>query len=110
MPYEKLSRKLAEALQNSNHEDHLDVVLELHQPPPDAPVGGGRAEQIAARKAAFAKHAQSVASQIRSLGGEVTGEAWINSTMRARLSRNMVSALSEAPQVKTLDVPHQLKA
>ncbi len=110
MANEKLSPKLTEALQNSSAEGPLDVVVELQQPAPVAPAGTGRAEQIAARKEAFSKGADAIAGQILSLGGEVTGQAWINNTIRARLTKTMVSALSEAPHVKALDVPHQLQA
>jgi len=110
MANNKLSPKLTEALQNFNPEGPLDVVLELQEPVPVASAGTGRAEQIAARKEAFSKGADAVAGQILSLGGEVTGQAWINNTMRARLTKKMVSALSEVPHVKALDLPRQLQA
>ena len=104
MANEKLSPKLTEALQNSSAEGSLDVVVELHEPEPAAPAGTGRAEQIAARKEAFSIGADAIAGKILSLGGEVTGQAWINNTMRARLTKKMVSTLSEAPNVKALQL------
>jgi hypothetical protein len=105
----KLTPKLTEALETLT-QGPLEVVVELHEPHPGVAIGAGRAEQMAARKSAFSKHAEAVAGQIRSLGGEVTGEAWINGTMRARLPKEMVSALSEVPQVKTLDIPRPIQA
>jgi len=105
----KLSPKLAETLQDSSDESPVDLVLELHDPPAPAHASSDRAQQIAARKQAFSKHAESVAGEVRSLGGEVTGEAWINSTLKVRIPRSEISRLSAAPQVKKLDLPHALQ-
>jgi hypothetical protein len=69
-----------------------------------------RAEKIAAHKKLFARQAKPVVDEIRRLGGEVTGEAWINGSLRIRLARKMVPMLSEQDQVARLDLPHAIQA
>jgi len=42
-------------------------------------------------------------------GGEVTGTAWINQTMRVRVPRNSLATLSELEIVTSLDLPNKLE-
>jgi len=48
--------------------------------------------------------------KLRFSHGVVTGEAWINGTLRARLDRNMIAALSKENRIARIDVPHVLKS
>ena len=69
------------------------------------PVNADRAMKMEARKRAFEQQAEPVVRLIQSLGGEVTGQAWINSSLRARLDKNMISSLSTNSNVSRLDLP-----
>lgn len=110
MSTEKISPPLLESLQQTEGDDWLDLIVEL------APEGDmsasvtSRAEKIAARKKQFARQAKPVADEIRRLGGEVTGEAWINGSLRIRLAKKMVPMLLHQDQVARLDLPHAIQA
>ena len=110
MSSEKVSPQLTASLKQTGEEGLVDLIVELADPPATKTDTDERTHQIAARKEAFSKHAEPVAEQIRRMGGEVTDQAWINSSMRARVSKKMIAALSEAPQVKRLDLPRAIKA
>jgi hypothetical protein len=110
MGSEKISAPLAERLEHPEGDDWLDVVVELGEGPTEEDPHAPRAAKISARKEAFARQAEPVAAKIRSLGGEVTGEAWINATLRARLDRNMIAALSKENRIARIDLPHMLKS
>jgi hypothetical protein len=77
------------------------VIVELEPPSPERV----SADEL---KVAFRQVADPVAEAIAGLGGEVKGEAWINSTLRARVPAASLGDLSELEPVAALDVPHQL--
>lgn len=106
----KISPPLAESLQDTRGDGWLDVIVELGEPAVPVDPKASRPANISARKEAFARHAEPIVERIRSLGGEVTGQAWINGSLRARLSRNMVPALSSESLITRLDLPRTLKA
>jgi hypothetical protein len=58
-----------------------------------------------ALREAFRQAATPVAEAINNLGGEVTGEAWINQTLRARLPAKSVGRLSDVDEVRAVAVP-----
>src|SRR5690349_7275219 len=110
MDAEKITSPLAESVRNASADSPMDVIVELATPEVEESATADRSAKIAARKQAFSKHAAPVVEAIRRLGGEVTGEAWINCTLRARLSPDKVPELSDESRVARLDVPRRLKA
>ena len=109
MSARKITDELAKSLAGGHGEDWLELVVELEAPPSADVAGASRADKIAARKEAFALVAGPLAEHIRGLGGEVTGEVWLNNSMRARVAKRMAPALSANESVKMLDLPRQLK-
>src|SRR5690349_10495047 len=95
----KISPPLAAHLNQSPGDNWLDVIVELARQDPAEASHAGREARINARRQAFEQQAGPVTDLIRSLGGEVTGKAWINGSLRARLNRNMISTLSTQPEV-----------
>ncbi|MBN1609257.1 MAG: hypothetical protein JW940_21685 [Polyangiaceae bacterium] len=81
----------------------LDVVVELRQDP-------AAAESVDQLRRSFGQMRVPVEKTISDLGGTVTGEAWINHTLRAQVPARGVSELSRVGTVRALDVPHQLEA
>jgi hypothetical protein len=110
----KLTEKLAEKLEKTDASDLLEIILELgsksessSQPP--AQETRSRGEKIAALKEAFSRDAAPIEEAVRRVGGEVTGRAWINKTMRARVPAQSVKELSEHEKIAALDTPNPIK-
>jgi len=110
MNIEKISQPLAEALQDAQSEDWVDVIVEIAGSAAPVSPGSSRAEKIAARKETFSRKAAPVANQIRRMGGEVTGQAWLNESIQARVPKKMVDALSDETQVARIDLPRRIQA
>lgn len=112
--FAKLTLNLAEQLKKVDSTDLVDVILELHPPAETATVAApenrSRQEKIAAQKEAFTRTAASVEEAVRKAGGEITGLAWINNTVRARVPAESVTELCKHEQVSALDIPHPIKA
>jgi hypothetical protein len=105
-----LSPELNEELTKTGSSDLVEVVLELHRrdTSAQAAAGGLRSEKIAALKESFNRDADPVEEMIRSVGGEVTGRAWINQTVRARVPAQKIKQLAAHEKVRTVDLPHPL--
>jgi hypothetical protein len=110
----KLTSNLAEQLRKAGASDLLDIILELHPQAESAataaPGNGSRSEKIAAKKEAFTRSVASVEEAIRKAGGEITGLAWINQTVRARVPAERIRELSEHDKIAALDIPHLIKS
>jgi hypothetical protein len=106
----KISPSLAEQLKESPRNNCLDVIVEFVKHDVLEAASSNRAAKLEARKQAFERLAEPVVDLIHSLGGEVTGKAWINGSLQARLDQNMISALSTERNISRLDLPHPLKA
>ena len=118
---DKLKSNLAAQLKKVSASDLVDVVLELH-PQPDPPAAAGaptraaqaapqsRAEKIAAKKSAFDRSVAGVEEAVRKAGGEITGRAWINQTVRARVPAAAVEQLCRHDRVAAADAPARLTA
>jgi hypothetical protein len=106
----KLTDDLVTQLDRASAADLLEIVLELRAPDEPEPVvqGRSRAEQIGLKKGAFGRGVAPVEAAIQSVGGEVTGTAWINHTLRARVPAEGVGQLSDLDAVAALDTPHLL--
>src|SRR5712691_10563265 len=104
----KISQPLAESLAKPG--EMVEVIVEIVAPQAaDAP-GSSQAEKIAARKSTFSQQADPVSEAIRRMGGEVTGQAWINGCIRARVAKKAVPALSDEAQVARIDLPRTIQA
>jgi hypothetical protein len=108
----KISEKLGEKLKGTSASDLLDVIIELHPHAESTATTDvlSRSEKIAALKDAYARNVAPVEEAVRNAGGEVTGHAWINQTVRARLPADRVRELSEHERVAVLDAPHPIEA
>jgi hypothetical protein len=105
----KISDKLTERLEKTGASDLLDVVIELRQRAEAATKAVSRNEKIAAMKEAYTRNVTPVEEAVRKIGGEVTGHAWINQTVRARVPADRVRELSEHEHVEVLDAPHPIE-
>lgn len=108
----KISEKLTEKLENTGTSDLLDVIIELYPRAESAATSHAqsRSEKIAAMKESFTRNVAPVEEAVRKAGGEVTGHAWINQTVRARVPADRVRELSEHERVAVLDAPHPIEA
>jgi hypothetical protein len=105
----KLSEQLRAQLTQPDASDILEVIIELHDASePPAQQTQSRQEKIAALKESFAREIAPLEDMVRSLGGEVTGHAWINRSVRARLPLEKVKQLSASEQIAKIDLPHRL--
>lgn len=106
----KVTEQLLEAIEKSHASEMLDVVIELRpENEPKTQQSQSRAEKIAALKTNFMRDLAPVEEAVRNAGGELTGQAWINRTVRARVPTDCVQKLSEQEQVAKLDVPHTIE-
>src|SRR3954451_16829657 len=78
----------------------LDVIVELHQDPAAEP-------SAAQMRESFSQTKKPVEDVISELGGTVTGDAWINYTLRAKVPAGGLAKLSGRAEVRALDVPHR---
>lgn len=100
-PPSKITSELSERAAGGGSEALIDVVVELEGASGDEPSAD-------ALRRAFKQAATPVVETIANLGGEVTGEAWINQTLRAKLPAKSVRRLSDLDEVTAVDVPHRL--
>jgi hypothetical protein len=96
-----INPELERRAQGEDAEKLLDVIVELHQDPDE--------EQSATQlRESFSRAKEPVSDAIAQLGGAVTGEAWINHTLRARVPAQSLESLSDLDAVRALDVPHEI--
>ena len=106
---DKVTPDLAATLGDAEDDQLLDVVVELADAdePGEAPTAD-RAAKVAHLKRTFEAHATPLEELIRSLGGEVVANAWLNRTIHARVPARAVDELARAGSVAALDKPHRL--
>lgn len=105
----KISKQLSDRLEKTNASDLLDIVIELRGRAESATESLSRNEKIAVLKEAFTRNVAPVEETVRQIGGVVTGQAWINQTVRARVPADRVRELSEHEQIAVLDAPHPIE-
>lgn len=111
----KVSQKLAEQANSlASDTDVLEVIVELEQQSKSkANVAksdtSSRTAQIAERKESFARISSPVENAISQAGGEVTGKAWINRTLRAKLPARSLQEICELREVEKLDAPQAIE-
>jgi hypothetical protein len=107
----KLTASLLSQARNAGPGELLDVVVELSpsSAEPGVSKASSRAEEIAERKEAFNRDAVEAERVVREVGGEVTGRAWINRTLRCRVPVAGLERLSQLASVAVLDVPETIR-
>lgn len=107
----KLEADLSERLKGTDGADLVEVVVRLGSSAAEAaePESRSRQEMIAAKKEAFSRSMAPVEDAVRRAGGEITGHAWINRTIRARVPAGRVEELAEQETVEALSVPRLLE-
>jgi hypothetical protein len=106
----RLNEELLQVLESMDAAELVDVIVEVREgegrepAPPQT-----RNQRIAHLKETFRRKIVPLQEAIRSIGGEVTGEAWLNQTLRVRLPAGNVSRLCDHDEVASLDVPHALE-
>ena len=107
----KLTILLKEKLLQASKGEEIEVVVEILDRGRFGPLGtDSRSERIAAMKEAFYTRAIPVADGITGLGGEVTGQMWLDQTVRARVPVSKVDAVSRLDGVAAVDLPRALVA
>ena len=104
---DKVTPDLAAAVDDAKDDQLLDVVVELAGAD-DAPPGD-RGAKIAHLRRTFEAHATPLEELIRSLGGEVVANAWLNRTIHARVPARAVDELARSGSVAALDKPRRLQ-
>ena len=102
MTKSKLSLQLTERLKKSGDHHPIDIVVELKTEPSNANA------QMAELRESFAKQAEPIKSKIISMGGVVTGEAWLNGTLLARLPQEAMAEISQEADIAHVDLPRPL--
>jgi hypothetical protein len=88
---------------NADADRLLDVVVELHE-------DTAATQSMESLRESFEHAKQPVVDTIAKAGGEVTGDAWLNRTLRAQVPGRALKELSDLDAVRALDVPHTLTA
>lgn len=104
----KISSELAEQLKTAGPGEPIEVIVEL-DPLPALPGTGSRAERVAQLRKNFDT---TLASVVRYLGpdGRILDSAWINSTIRAELTRDQIKKLEGVENVSRIDFPRAIHA
>jgi hypothetical protein len=106
----KRTSVLNKAASDAASDDSLYVVLELKEmDKAPAPATASRAEQIQLNKQYFAQYIQLLKDKIASLGGEVLDQAWLNSTISARVPKHGLEVLEHDDRVQSIDLPHAIE-
>jgi hypothetical protein len=105
----KVTGELVSRIETSDADGLVDVVVELAPLEEPAVETRDRQAAIQARKDGFRVAAEPIVETIRSCGGEVTGEAWINQTLRARVPASAIALIAAEDTVAVVDVPHTIE-
>src|SRR5262249_12236005 len=106
----KVSDELREKLAQPDAAGMLEVIIELHDSSePLAQQDQSRQEKIAAMRESFIRDVAPIEDAVQRAGGEVTGHAWINRTLRARVPAGEIEQLAVNEQIARIDMPHKLE-
>lgn len=84
-------------------------MLELSRVRMTPPPGSSRADMIEANKQDFARVATPIKEVVQRLGGQVTAEAWINSTLAVKLPTTALPELADEGAIASIDLARSLK-
>jgi hypothetical protein len=107
----KLTGTLRKHLAATPEGHTVDVVVEVgkRSGSPSEVKPGDRAQKIAALKKDFSTSAGPIEQAIERSGGTVLDRAWINQSLKARVPREAVEALSQREDVERVDMPRSLR-
>ena len=105
----KMSEQLTEHLRGKSESELLELIVELHSNYPETTAPQSRTEKIAALKENFSRNVARLEETVRRIGGEVTGQAWINQTVRVRAPADKIGQISSHNEVAKIDLPHALE-
>jgi hypothetical protein len=106
----KVTSDLASRIEEADDDGLVEVVVELDSPDAPGPAErGDRRAAMDAMKKGFQAAAAPIEKRIVSAGGEITGAAWINRTLRARVPARSIAKLSEESAVAAVDVPRAVE-
>src|SRR5688500_15586696 len=108
MPDGKLTPQLLGIVSGNTPDAPIEVVIELVVKPPAAVATASRAEKIAQQRQDFLDVCAPIERRIEHLGGEVLDHAWINQTLRARVTPGALRELATADDVVSIDVPGRM--
>lgn len=109
MANDKWSQRLKEYAAAAGPDNHLSVVLELNQTASKTPSDGSPTQRMQQLRQSFEEQAKEMKKAIESMGGQVTGEAWLNATISAKLPPKALEAIGREENVQRIDVPHLLE-
>lgn len=104
----KVAPRLAERLDALAEPEQVEVIIELMGR--EMPVSGSRQERMAAAKLSFERDVAAVTETIMAAGGEVLESAWLNQTVRGRVSAGKVARVAADDAIAVIDLPHRLEA
>ena len=105
----KLTSNLRQQLAATPKGHSVEVVVEVGKKAASEPPPGDRAQKIAAMKQSFSVSSEPIERAIESSGGKVIDRAWINQSLKVRLPREAVEALSEREDVERVDTPRTIR-
>lgn len=102
----KISPTLAHQLKHAGPNEPIEVIVQLQ--PARRPAGGSRAERVTALKKGFNDNFERFTQRIDDNGGEILGTAWINSTVRARMTPSQIRSLGTDQLITEIDSPRPI--
>lgn len=85
----------------------VNLVIELNSP--SCPDGATRAEQMSLLKSRFEETARPVRDLVVAAGGEVLGEAWINSTLKVKVGKESIPDILQLGCVARVEPPRTIE-
>lgn len=104
----KISPALSDHLKQVEEGAPVEVVLELAGRPAPADASLSRQEKISTLKACFQEDSAPVERVLKENGGQLIDQAWINQTLRVRVSANSLKKLAELNEVSAIDIPRSI--
>lgn len=102
----KVTPPLADKLRELPREEEVEVVVEFGEETIDAL---DRADNVEQMRAVFAGYTAPLKAKIQSLGGDITGEGWLNGTLQCKMSKSAVESLDDEPAIARVDLPRALE-
>jgi len=104
----RMSAALENHLRTASPDDWIDVVLEVAAPSSAPGPEAERSERVARAEQQFTAQHQAVIQGIQNAGGEVLGQSWLSSAIKARIRVNEIERLLAIDRVELIDLPRRL--
>ena len=101
----KWTSELAQRLAGGQKNDLVDVIVEIRSPEPE-PHGGAqdRTKRIEILKGSFDQRAKPIVERIAALGGKVSNQTWLSSSITARLTPKALEEIGTDQSIDRIDV------